>query len=269
MGTSGVQTTGEQPITKKAVRRGPPLGRHVAAVGVVLVLIVGFRWFLKEPGDDGLSNLVLADTSLVLLCLILILGAIARFVPRARRFVPWGRELGIAMFVTAGLHVAMLIDTFASLDDALFGVHGALGRYDFWTAANWVGVVALVYALVLAITSNDFSQRLLGRGWKFTQRQAYTLFILAWLHTAAFLVDIEEFPPAFNWFWLFTIPVVVAQVSGFVHTVRSPRGPSPQRAPRKSRADSSRAASSAYARWAAVIALWSLLIIGIYLLGPA
>ena len=251
-------------MTQTAVRRGPPVGRHAAAIGVALVLIVGFWLVLKEPGDDGVSNLVLADTSFVLLCLILILGPIARFVPRARRFVPWGRELGIAMFVTAGLHVVMLVDTYTDLDEALFGEHGALGRYDFWTAANFVGVFALAYALILAITSNDLSQRLLGRGWKFTQRQAYTLFVLTWLHTAAFLVDIEEFPPAFNWFWLFTIPVVIAQVSGFVHTVRSTRGPSPQRAPGKSRTDSSRAALVASARWVAVIAMWSILILSLY-----
>ncbi len=180
------------------------------------------------------------------------------------------------MFVTASLHVIILLDgylgpdrilfSFRNMRDAFFGPYGYIAADDLWSAANWVGLFALGYALVLAATSNDFSQRLLGRGWKFAQRQTYTLFVLVWLHTAAFLVDLDRFPPAFTWFWMFTILVVVAQMSGFVHTVRARRGPSPQQAPSKTRATSSKAESVA-AKWVAVTALWGLLIIGIYPLG--
>jgi sulfoxide reductase heme-binding subunit YedZ len=259
----------------RQIRRGPPLGRHLAAVGVLVGLMVVF-WFVHQgrgTNPEHVPNVVLADTSFALLCLVLMLGPGARFVPRLRRFVPWGRELGIGMFVTASLHILLLVSpgrgwlSLGDLRDSLFGPHGYIGPDNLWSAANWVGLFALGYALVLAATSNDFSQRLLGRGWKFTQRQTYTLFVLVWLHTAAFVVDLDRFSTAFTWFWIFTILVVVAQMSGFVHTVRSSRGPSPQRAPRKTRATSSKAASVAVARWVAVIALWGLLIIGIYPLG--
>lgn len=88
-------------------RAGPPVGRHLAAVGLTSVLTLAlFLWF---GGLFPLEHVVLADVSLVLLCLILLLGALARFVPRLRPVVPWGRELGIAMFVTAGLHTAMFV----------------------------------------------------------------------------------------------------------------------------------------------------------------
>ena len=137
-----------------------------------------------------------------------------------------------------------------------------------WSAANCVGLFALGYALVLVAKSNDFSQRLLGRGWKFTQRQTYTLFVLTLLHTAWFLVDLDRFSPALTWVWMSTILAVVAQMSGFVHTVRSTRGPSPERAPSKTRAATPKAASVAGVRWVAVTALWGLLITGGYLLGP-
>jgi sulfoxide reductase heme-binding subunit YedZ len=267
-----------RPLTKPGrIHHGPPVGRHVAAVGVVVGLMVVFWLVHQQLGTHPLhlSNVVLADTSFVLLCLVLILGPGGRFVPRLRRLVPWGRELGIGMFVTASLHVVLLLDgylqprtlfNFENLRDAFFGPYGYIAADDLWTAANWVGLFALGYALVLAATSNDFSQRLLGRGWKFTQRQTYTLFVLVWLHTAVFLVDLDRFPRDFTWFWGFTILVVVAQMSGFVHTVRSTRGPSPQRAPTKTRATSSKAASGV-AKWVAVTALWGLLIIGIYPLG--
>ena len=174
------------------------------------------------------------------------------------------------MFVTACLHVVILIDDFPSLSDAFFGAYGFIAAQDWWGAANWVGLVALAYALVLAATSNDFSQRLLRRGWKFLQRQTYTLFVLTVGHTVGFILfwDPEEFSPAFKWwFWAFTALAVAAQLSGFVHTVRSPRGPSPQRPPPRTRASSSGAASGAFARWAAVAALWSVLIVFVFDLG--
>jgi DMSO/TMAO reductase YedYZ heme-binding membrane subunit len=275
---------------RREVRRGPPVGRHVAAVAVVLVLMLVFWEVHRESGEALVGhfwNKVLADTSFVLLCLILTLGAVSRFVPRLRRLVPWNRELGIGMFVTAGLHVMIVLDymlvdqyyasrgvlgrgtvfSFEGVSDALFGPSGWVTGDDLLAAANWVGLFALGYALVLAATSNDFSQRLLGRGWKFTQRQTYTLFVLTWLHTAAFLVYLDTFTPAFTWFWVFTILAVVTQVSGFVHTVRSPRGPSPQRAPKKSRPATSKAATVTALRWVTVTALWGLLIIGAFQMG--
>jgi DMSO/TMAO reductase YedYZ heme-binding membrane subunit len=138
----------------------------------------------RGTNPEHISNVVLADTSFVLLCLVLILGPAARFFPRMRKLVPWGRELGIGMFVTASLHVVLLLDgylepltlfSFENLRDAFFGPYGYIAADDLWTAANWVGLFALGYALILAATSNDSSQRLLGRGWKFTQRQTYTL----------------------------------------------------------------------------------------------
>lgn len=262
-------------IGEGEIRRGPPLGRHVAAIGVVLVLVLLFWWVHPDPTDSRNARLqwnrILADTSFVLLCLILMLGPVARFVPRLRRLVPWGRELGIAMFVTAGLHVVILIGDFSSLSDAFFGAYGFIADESFWTAVNWVGLFALGYALVLAATSNDLSHRLLGRGWKFLQRQTYTLFVLTWLHTAGFVLFAqgESSVPFISWFWIFTTLAVVTQFSGFVHTVRSPRGPSPQKAPGKSRAVGSKAASVAAVKWVAVTALWGILTIGFYQLGFA
>lgn len=248
--------------------QGPPLGRHVAAVGLTLVLML-FFWWLGDPSSDEylpLSHAVLADTSLVLLCLILMLGAFARFVARLRPVVPWGRELGIAMFVTAGLHVAILnglsLDVLRWVREETF--NGSEWSTNMWAATNWVGALALGYALVLAATSNDWSQRKLRRGWKFLQRQAYTLFVLTWLHTAAFVL-IGAGHGALLSAWLFlgvAAAAMLAQFAGFVHTVRAPRGPSPHRAPPKIDTGSSDAVSMRTARWLGVVALWSSVIVG-------
>ena len=245
------------------IRRGPPLGRHVAAVGLIVVLMLLFFW-LDGGGSLPLSHALLADTSLVLLCLILMLGALGRLIPRLRPVLPWGRELGIGMFVTAALHVAML------LDPDFLDVIPSFGERDpsMWSAAWWVGLFALGYAMVLAATSNDWAQRILGRGWKFIQRQAYTLFVLTWLHTAAYVL-LGAGHGAFLAVWLFwglTAAVVVAQFAGFVHTVRSPRGPSPHRIPPKVDTKVSAAVPMAAARWLGVVALWGAVIVGSWIL---
>jgi sulfoxide reductase heme-binding subunit YedZ len=231
-----------------------------------------FSWVHRDvDGTDfplQVTQAILADTSFALLCLVLMLGPVARFVPRVRRVVPWGRELGIAMFVTAGLHVVMLYGWSWDGLRHFFGSDGFFDADDVGTAANWVGLVALGYALVLAATSNDFSHRRLGRGWKFVQRQAYTLFVLTWLHTAGWILIDGNYGQSFiPWFWGFTLMAVVAQLSGFIHTVRSSRGPSPQRALAKTSAQTSTSDVVAVKEWGAVAALWVGLIVSVYLIG--
>ncbi len=245
-------------------RRGPPLSRHVAAVSLTAGLMFLFFW-LDGERILPLSHAVLADTSLALLCLILMLGALARFVPRLRPVVPWGRELGIGMFVTAGLHVAILLDP-----EFFSGLIPEIGEKTntMWTAAWWIGLLAFGYALVLAATSNDWSQRMLGRGWKFVQRQAYTLFVLTWLHTAAYvLLGAGHGVFLAVWFfWSLTAAAVLSQLAGFIHTVGAVRGPSPYRVPPKTDAKGSAAVPSGTPRWFGVMALWGAVIIGSWLL---
>lgn len=253
------------------VRRGPPVGRHVAAVGVTVVVALIFMWIAGNPDDVqpfSLGHEILAATSLVLLCVILMLGPAARFLPRLRAVVPWGRELGIAMFVTAGLHVAILNDFDLDVRE-FFGDLDRPGGFEFgthmWHAANWVGAVALGYGLVLATISNEWSQRKLGRGWKFLQRQTYTLFVLAWLHTAAFVVIGAGHGALLDsWlFWGVTTAAVVFQFAGFVHTIRARRARSLHRVPPKSAGPG--VVSTAIVRWIGVVALWAVVIVGSWL----
>jgi len=93
------------------------------------------------------------------------------------------------------------------------------------------------------------------------------LFVLAWLHTAGFLffnhLEGNSFVP---WFWGFTLSAGVAQLAGFVHTVRSPRGPSPQRAPAKDRAREPSGRGLAVGMAAAVTTLWIVFVSIVYLL---
>lgn len=82
--------------------------------------------------------------------------------------------------------------------------------------ANIVGAAALFYCIVMTVTSNDTSLRILGRdGWRRLHRvYGYSLFVLAALHTAFFLylfygVFPRSAPPP-NFFNYIFPPVVAA-----------------------------------------------------------
>ncbi len=109
------------------------MGRHIAAVA----LTVGLAASLSLVLGDGLpvTHAVFADVSLVLLCLILMLGAGARAIPRLRPVVPWGRELGIAMFITALLHVFVVAgpDVIGWFDEHIDAERAKLG----WPPASF------------------------------------------------------------------------------------------------------------------------------------
>lgn len=98
--------------------------------------------------------------------------------------------------------------------------------------ANVVGIVALVYGIVLALASNNWSQRMLGGPtWKFLQQSAYILWMLIVLHTAYFLYlhfqDFHRAVPAPNWaqtpFAVLVTTIAVLQLAAFIKTWRTKR----------------------------------------------
>lgn len=56
---------------------------------------------------------------------------------------------------------------------------------------NVVGVVALAYAIVLTVTSNDASQRWLNRGWSWLMARATTMWLLVLVHAWIFAYYVE------------------------------------------------------------------------------
>ena len=94
-----------------------------------------------------------------------------------------------------------------------------------FTVADWVGLWALAFAVLLALTANNLAQRLFGSGWKFLQQQAYTCFALACAHTFLILYigynGLRTIPSALLT-WGFVL-VLALQAAGFAVSVRSER----------------------------------------------
>jgi len=196
---------------------------------LALFLLIVFAW-LFSFGRAGLPsihfwNRSLADAGFAILCLTLMIGPLARFIPSIGFLLPFRRELGIAFTVAAALHVIIYARAL-DLDVTRFFVgsehHETILLANAFASANWIGLLALLYGLILALTSNNFSQRLLGKGWKFLQQQSYTLFVLVFLHTALLIYLVIKtgdgiFRP---FFWGLAIITVLLQLAGYIQTVR-------------------------------------------------
>ena len=213
--------------------------RHLIVIGLAIVGTYGFLESRAEWSEMHRWNRAFGDMSLVMIALAMAIGPLARLISPLRALVPWRRELGVWSVVLAGVHTVIILAGWVEWDFvALFGYvrHPQTQQYVMlqhgFGLANAIGILALVYGLVLALTSNDASQRwLTGPVWKFLQQGAYVLWALALAHTAYFLFmhfqDFHRPTPEPNWAqWPFVILVLgvgTLQLVAFVRTWRRRR----------------------------------------------
>lgn len=188
-----------------------------AAAGTALLLYIRAEW---SPMHRW--NRAVGDMSLILVAFAMAIGPMSRLWRHFTRLVPFRRELGIHAIVLALIHTAIILLGWVELDlMRLFGFefHPGLQRYVMvqhgFAMANIVGILALLYGIVLAATSNDASVRRLGPSvWKFVQQGTYVLWWLAVMHTGYFLfvhfLDFHRQTPEPNWAqWPFVVLVGV------------------------------------------------------------
>lgn len=213
--------------------------RNFWVVVLSAVSVLALAESRTEWSPMHLWNRAFGDASLLLVALAMAVGPLARLWSRARRFLPWRRELGVWGTLLAVVHTVIILDGWLQWNlIRIFGyeLHPGLGQYVMlqhgFGLANVVGIVALAYGAVLAASSNDLSQKLLGGSvWKFLQQGAYVLWALVLTHTAYFLYlhfqDFHQRVPDPNWLqWPFVgLVLLVAglQVTAFWKTWRTKR----------------------------------------------
>lgn len=214
-------------------------GRHLS---VLLLGILGTYAFMEsrsEWSEMHRWNRAVGDMSLVMIALSMAIGPLSRLWPAFRSTIPWRRELGIYGVLLAVVHTAIILVGWVNWDlMRLFGfeMHPTAGIYVMlrhgFGLANAIGIVGLIYCIVLALASNNWSQRLLGGSvWKFVQQSAYVLWMLLVIHTAYFLylnfLDFHRPIPDPNWAqWPFAGLVALVslmQFAAFLKTWRSKR----------------------------------------------
>lgn len=196
--------------------------RHVLVVIFAVLATALFLYSRAEWSPMHRWNRAIGDVSLVLIAMAMMLGPLSRLWRSAARVLPYRRELGIYAVVLAFIHATIILFGWVELDlMRLFGFefHPGLQRYVMvnhgFALANVLGLLGLIYGLVLGLTSNDISLRLMGNNiWKYVQRGTYVLWWVSVAHTAYFLfihfLDFHRQTPEPNWAqWPFVVLVAV------------------------------------------------------------
>ncbi len=213
--------------------------RHLV---VLLVAGLGTYAFIESRADWSAMhrwNRAVGDMSVVMIALSMAIGPLARLLAPFRAALPWRRELGIYGVALAFGHTVIILAGWVEWDlIRLFGyeLHPLTGAYVMlqhgFGLANVIGIVGLIYGAVLALASNNWSQRLLsGSVWKFLQQSAYVLWMLIVIHTAYFLYlhfqDFHRNLPDPNWaqipFASLVAFITLLQLAAFLKTWRSKR----------------------------------------------
>lgn len=203
---------------------------------VILVATLGTYAFLESRAEWSAMhrwNRAIGDMSVMLVAMSMAIGPLSRLFAVLRGAVPFRRELGIYGVILALVHTAIILDGWVEWDFyRLFGfqLHPS-GQYVMvqhgFALANIIGVIALLYSIVLALSSSNWSQRLLGSSaWKFLQRGAYVLWMLIVIHTAYFLylnfLDFHRPVPEPNWaqmpFVVLVGLVFILQLAAYIKT---------------------------------------------------
>lgn len=219
---------------------GKSIRRHLAVASFGALLV--YLFWLSRP--DWTSEMrfwrAVGDGSLILLYLTLALGPVARFIPKTGVFLPYRRELGVWFGILAIVHTVIILDGWALWDVSIFMGYQYIPAIDRvvrlesgFGMANILGLLAVLIALPLMVTSADWASRALGAGsWKFLHYSAYSIFYMVALHTAYFMyihftTSYHRTVPESNWFQIpfavLTTIVIALQVGAFLKTVARQR----------------------------------------------
>lgn len=208
--------------------------RHLLVLSFAVLATYLFMESRAQWSEMHRWNRAVGDASLVLIGLSMIVGPLSRLWPIFRRVIVWRREFGIYGVLFAVIHTVIILAGWVEWDlIRIFGyaLHPSTGLYVMllhgFALANVIGIIGLLYGIVLALASNNWSQRILGGDvWKFLQQGSYVLWMLVIIHTSYFLYlhfqDFHRSVPEPNWaqmpFAGFVLFVLLLQFSAFLKT---------------------------------------------------
>lgn len=201
--------------------------RHMVVGLTSSILVYLFLISRSEWNSMHAWNRAYADVSLILLFITILIGPLSKLNNLFIRFLSWRRELGIWCSVMALLHVYVLLQGWFYWEPIrlIIGVNQETGQLSFdpgFTLANLVGAVGFAYLFLLALISNNYAIKVLGRrSWDYLQKKSGTLYILVVLHTAFFLFFFRL--GSYNWVqkpFLVTVTVIfMLQWAVFIRSV--------------------------------------------------
>ncbi len=136
---------------------------HLAPVGILIVTI-GF-YAATQPGLSiiRLVSKAFATSAVILLAASLAVGPLSRIWPRLMPNIAHRKYWGLTGFFFGLLHASL-----AFFDPLVFSAQLALSRPNVR-----LGLMALFVFALLAVTSNQWAQKKLGKHWKQIQQLGY------------------------------------------------------------------------------------------------
>jgi methionine sulfoxide reductase heme-binding subunit len=220
--------------------------RHLLVAGLA-TLVVYAGWLVHSEWDSDMRLWkAFGAGGFFLIWFVAIIGPASRLWPPLTRIITWRREFGVWFTLVALVHGYLILDGWAQWD-----VRELLG-YQFvpelemylrfepgFGLGNLMGLLALLFAVILAATSFDRAVSFLGiSSWKWLHSFTYVIFYIVALHSTYFafihytpaphriLMGLPAFYPAnvLRFVYLsMIVSVFVAQMGAFVKTVRQRR----------------------------------------------
>lgn len=208
-------------------------------VGLIAgIFLFGFWLAHYEWNEEMRLWRAIGDTGYSLLFFTLIIGPLSKLWKKSNFLLKWRREFGIWFAVMAVTHGILIADGWANWDVAKFFGYEYIPQLERMARlepgfglANTLGFVAVLWILVLAITSSDRVMRWLGTSsWKWIHTGSNVIFYLVAIHTSYFLFIhyTESFhktvPPQSAFvvpFIIMSITVLILQIFSYIKTVKA------------------------------------------------
>jgi len=213
--------------------------RHLVILLVAVMGTYGFEESRASWAEMHRWNRAFGDMSVLMVAATMAIGPLGRLWKVCQSAYLWRRELGIYSVILMIIHTVIILMGWVEWDFyRLFGYEYVPQMFSYVMAlqgfglANAIGIIALVYGIVLALASNDWSQKWLGgSAWKFLQQGSYVLWMLVVVHTAYFLYlhfqDYHRRIPDPNWaqipFIVLVGLVTALQLAAFFKTWKARR----------------------------------------------
>ncbi len=212
--------------------------RHLL-IGILAVSVTLVFWIAHyEWSEDMRLWRALGDSGYFLLFITLILGPLGKLWPRLNSLLSWRREAGIWFAILAITHGLLIANGWANWDVARFFGYEFVPQLNRivrmepgFGLANLIGFVAILWIVVLALTSSDKAMKWLGASsWKWLHTGSNIVFYLTAIHTAYFLFIhyTESFhksvPPQSIFiipFIIMSVIVLVLQIASYIKVVKS------------------------------------------------
>lgn len=197
--------------------------KHLCVGVFSIALAFIFHYFLGIQWSTAFARV-----AFILLFFILLIGPFMRLTKPKKRLHPkihpwsWRGELGIWFTITSLIHFYFVMGGRPnwSLLAALGGWIGGSG----YGLSNFIGLVALFWAIILTITSFGRVIRFLGiESWKWINSMTYVIFYLVSAHFIYFQF-FTTYGDGPDWFGYSALAmsafIVILQMSAFINTIR-------------------------------------------------